>query len=441
LYVDCFGIYKNICIILTEAMGKLFSVFSIVISILLLLLNHGGEADESLEKLMMEKLKSAQAKINAEEEPHCYDRSNSKKHYESGTYDRFGLEGTNTLVYPFCLKTKELGNKLGNYFTELACAHAVGLNFVTVHKQWDLEGAHTNITDKSGQILSKISANDMKKKSKIAFLEGLPQIIVHPTPVATVQEGRSQAEKLCKCNRYCWQDPHAPWVNQTSIIATTLRKAIKSYTDSIPEVMAAGTVLSADTDMTNAKPDTFLPIVPDVAIQYRCGDNIGFNYMYGLLPFFAFPSRIPTDSKTIYVLSDHPTRSQHATYSGRCQLIQEALFGYLKKKFPDAIVVVKRGGDLFLDYARLTDSKVTICSASTYCLWPAIAHKHAAYFPLTSLIGNADNVQLANVMTTLPKTFHWIEDPLLISDLRKFRPWYAIVDYLKGDIDRPAGTR
>ncbi len=41
---------------------------------------------------------------------------------------------------------------------------------------------------------------------------------------------------------------------------------------------------------------------------YRCGDNIGFSYMYGILPFFAFPDRIPKDAKYIYVLSDHPSR-------------------------------------------------------------------------------------------------------------------------------------
>ena len=35
---------------------------------------------------------------------------------------------------------------------------------------------------------------------------------------------------------------------------------------------------------------------------------------------------------------------------------------------------------------------------------------------------------------------HRIEDPLIISDLRKFRPWTTIIDYLKGDAPRPEGT-
>ena len=161
--------------------------------------------------------------------------------------------------------------------------------------------------------------------------------------------------------------------------------------------------------------------------------------MYGLLPFFAFRDRIPANAKTIYVLSDHPTRSVGATYSGRCQQILESLFRYLQKHFPHSIIVVKRGGDLFLDYARLTLSNVTICSASTYCLWPALAHEGLVYYPLTSLIGGADNPQLAKNMI-LPAHFHWIEDPLLISDLRKFRPWTAVLGYLNGDTPRPEGT-
>ena len=33
-----------------------------------------------------------------------------------------------------------LGNRLGNYFHELACAEASGLHFITVHHQWDLTG-------------------------------------------------------------------------------------------------------------------------------------------------------------------------------------------------------------------------------------------------------------------------------------------------------------
>jgi hypothetical protein len=53
------------------------------------------------------------------------------------------------------------------------------------------------------------------------------------------------------------------------------------------------------------------------------------------------------------------------------------------EQFPDAVVVILRGFDLFEDLARLTYAKTTICSVSTFCLWPAISNDNTVYFPLT----------------------------------------------------------
>jgi hypothetical protein len=86
--------------------------------------------------------------------------------------------------------------------------------------------------------------------------------------------------------------------------------------------------------MTNASPEeqAKLPIIPDVTIQYRCGDNIQFSYMYGILPYTAFPSRIPANAKHIYVVSDHPTRALHAqvppvaSYVCMCMCVFNCLF-------------------------------------------------------------------------------------------------------------------
>ena len=86
------------------------------------------------------------------------------------------------------------------------------------------------------------------------------------------------------------------------------------------------TVISIDTDMTNRVGGTSsleLPLIPDVTIQYRCGDNIQFSYMYGILPFTAFSratNRVPVSAKCIYVVSDHPSRAPHAQYTSRCQV-------------------------------------------------------------------------------------------------------------------------
>ena len=378
------------------------------------------------------KLKAAQKRINKEESPYCYtSHTNTMKKYHSGNYDGYGLGGTETLVYPWCLTTRELGNKLGNYFAEVGCAEQSGLNFLAVHKNHEMtNAAFTNVISDNGKVVNDSSNTylSLNKQQKRAFLDALPSVIVHPNPVANRDKGRANVAKKCQCTRYCWSDVHASWVNSTKSIGKYMRDAVKVYMSTVDT--SKGTSVSKDTDMTNAKDGEFLPIIPDVAIQYRCGDNIGFNYMYGLLPFWAFKERIHADAKTIYVMSDHPTRNLQATYSGRCQTILGALFEYLKKSFPHATIVVKRGGDIFLDVARFSLAKVLICSASTYCVWPAFANEGVAHFPLTSLIAGADNMKLAPDFG--PK-FRWIQKPLLISDLRRFRPWDAVIPWLEKD--------
>jgi hypothetical protein len=242
------------------------------------------------------------------------------------------------IVYPFCLQTKELGNRLGNFFTEVACAEASGLHFIGIHKQFDLAGSYHGLSNTS---LS--SAPDGGARQKLAFLNALPDVIVHPNPLDRDTATREMLEH-CKCTRYCWGDGKAPWVNKTASVGKYIRTAVKAYM-SVADT-SLGTTLSPDTDFSNAKPGDHLPVVPDVAIQYRCGDNIQFSYMYGILPFTAFATRIPKGMKYIYVLSDHPSRALHSPYSSRCKVILQALFDYLKVRNPESTIVVKRGGDL-----------------------------------------------------------------------------------------------
>jgi hypothetical protein len=225
-------------------------------------------------------------------------------------------------------------------------------------------------------------------------------------------------------------------VNASAFVGSHMLKAITKYSETL-HLDNAFTV-NLDTDFSNTESSDQLPTVPDVTIQYRCGDNIGFSYVYGILPFAAITSRIPPDSKYIYVLSDHPSRAAHSPYSGRCHLILKSLFEFLKESNPKSVIVVKRGGDLYLDYVRMALSKVLICSASTFCLWPALANVQRGgqvHFPLTDLIAGADNIDLAP--KTLGNNFNWINDSSIISDFRKLRPWTQILDVLTGKMKMP----
>lgn len=361
-------------------------------------------------------LQNAQSSIENSTSPFCYSgHSGTRQSFLSKRwYQHFG--GNLALVYPFCLTTNELGNKLGNYFNEIACAHISGLHFIAVHKQFELLGSHHN--------------SNISTKEKLHFLNALPTVIMHPNPSDETTAKKLLNEK-CQCTRYCWQDSNAPWVKALPLIGSYIREASKNYYLSSG---VSSTIISPDVDITNAHAADDLPVVPDVAIQYRCGDNIGFSYMYGILPFYAFPSRIPEDAKYIYVLSDHPSRASHSPYSSRCQLILQHLFEYLREKRPQAIILIKRGGDLFLDYYRLTYARVTICSASSYCLWPAIANEGTAHFPVSSLVAGVDTIELAVNMT---HHFHWIDEPKIISNFKGLRPWTMILDVLTGKAPMP----
>lgn len=52
-----------------------------------------------------------------------------------------------------------------------------------------------------------------------------------------------------------------------------------------------------------------LPLVPDAAIQLRCGDMVPSKDVYGFLPFAAYLQLVPRDSRHIYVLTGEPLRS------------------------------------------------------------------------------------------------------------------------------------
>lgn len=392
---------------------------SMISSVIMMAIIFSTSMCELINNDLYHKLKEIQMNINTNEQSFCYNsHSGTRGAFLSKIYQKYTGD-LNILVYPFCLMTHELGNRLGNYFHEVACAEASGLHFITVHHQWDISGSfHGHAINSTSNVNKKL------------FLNSLPDVIVHANP-SNRFHAEKRIERVCKCTRYCWQDAKAPWVNRTDSIGKYLHKAFDKYMSSFPS--NATTTVDLSVDFTNAKPNQYLPLIPDTAIQYRCGDNIGFSYMYGIMPFTAFVHRIPPTSNFIYVLSDHPSRAVHSPYTSRCHVILQQLFIYLKKHFDHSTIVIKRGGDIFLDYARLGTANTTICSVSSFCFWPAVSNPGTSYFPLTNLIAGA------HTNTTAPNfgsKFRWIDEPI-ISNMKKFRPWTQIIDVLTGKSPMP----
>ena len=143
-----------------------------------------------------------------------------------------------------------------------------------------------------------------------------------------------------------------------------------------------------------------VPLIPDAAIHYRCGDNtVGH---YGYLAFPAFKRRIPVNSTTIYVMAERSSRKTNAQRTSQCNAILNGLFEYLEEEFPSSSVFVLRGADMYDDMTRLALAKVTICSVSSFCIWPALSSTTLAYFPITRLIAKA-------TAPTYTKNFKWLD--------------------------------
>lgn len=396
------------------------------------------------------------------------------------------------IINNLCLSYNELGNKLGYYLNNIACAEIIGAHFFTVRKHYEYSPHSPAITRKQ---LDEQPMNPMVYE-KALFFESLPHIRLHAHP-QNISTAKSLADIHCGCTRTCWLDATAPWVQQIDLIGQVLRTAIDRYVD-VTDAMSAGTVVDvndmisrnltrhphahhhghsqhhsphahahADTaaatvvdgrrrltdgsDSTHTIPhiieastraghhphdgahlhqrnghlrynstlnrhsSRFLPLIPTVAIHYRCGDNIAFSDMYGVSSFLIYNKTtilrnglMEDDIKTIYILTEPIQRSSgFAPCPTCCTFLLEHLLTRMMELFPKAIVLVKRGGNVFLDYARLAYSPIVFCSASTFCMWPAIANqKGLVYLPYTALIAGAVN---ASTAPHLGKNIEWID--------------------------------
>jgi hypothetical protein len=294
-----------------------------------------------------------------------------------------------------CFGSDSLGNSLSDYFEGRLCARELGMTYVAAPK------------------MHPANHNDFANHT---FFRSLPTM-VDPENGNVVRGIRGELEaavrKTC-CLQWChqWIDS---LIHKNMLIAGSIfRKAIDAYwyerqLTGVTELSVAnfpnksgskfgwrGKIIDIVPDMNLA-----LPIIPDVAIHYRCGDNTVKNY--GFLPFSAMKSVINSTDRSIYIMSEHSGRNADDKRKRRCRLILEALVEYLMNHFSNATVVLLRGGDMFDDLARLTFAPKTICSASTFCLWPAVASTSNAYFPTTQLAGYEKG-------TDYGPHFHWLDD-------------------------------
>jgi hypothetical protein len=177
------------------------------------------------DELVFQALKDIQSKINANMEPFCYtSHSGTRQAFLTQAYKQY-TGSYNVLIYPFCLETRELGNRLGNYLQEVACAEASGLHFIAIHPQWDIKGSfHGNFSN-------------ISDSQQLAFLSALPTLIVHKQPLDSFH-AQAQIKHHCHCTRYCWGHVKAPWVNRTESLVgvVELHKRRHFHHDSLDQM-------------------------------------------------------------------------------------------------------------------------------------------------------------------------------------------------------------
>ena len=404
-------------------------------------------------------------------------------------------------VYNPCMSTYNLGNSIGNYFNEIFCAIESNTNLIIGTKVWDYPHMPFEYKGKSSNHNQKQYLNDLEKH-QISFFDMFPSIIevdiINQNRLLTLpindhiieflfdkslnnneifqinnltlnenhlniqinsiknsnnnkyefkkQQTIKNFDEKCKCEKYCWSDKLSIWIKYYNIIKIIIIKSLNYHTIKTTLISNNNnnTILINISDKSNHNNELALAFIPDVAIHYRCGDNIPSN-IYGLLSFHTITNIITHNSNTtnikyIYILADPPYRAGilgSTNFVMHCTKILETLYEKIIHTFPNTIVILKRSGDPILDLARLAYAKITICSVSTFCLWPAIANNNKVYFPLTSLVSGMNTNDLMNIKNDndiiiskniivsnnindyyFGKSFYWIKKPLIITKFK-----------------------
>ena len=207
------------------------------------------------------------------EQQQCYDTTwyTTGQDYVERRWKSKLPPGLPTLVFPFCVDQSSLGNIMGMYYNEASCAKVVGSHFVMNRKPYpNFERG----LDPNGDAR--------------AFFDALPTFVINnearnESEVTKALSGSnlSQSGGACSCRHYCWNDKTAPWTKNIKWIHETARNAADKLRKSMDG--SRGTHIGLH-DNSSIPAHAFHPLIPEVVLHYRCGDNLRFSSSgYGLL--------------------------------------------------------------------------------------------------------------------------------------------------------------
>ena len=393
-------------------------LFQLLLLIALLLATRQEDAEVALKTFLS-------AHSSSLEEQQCYDPTsyNTGGDYLEGKWRAILPPGLPTLVFPFCADSDSMGNIMGMYYNEASCARIIGSHFVMNRKPYPVFKR------------ARQASGDPR-----VFFDALPTVVINKdvrdeswVRMALSSNGTEQSGGLCGCVHYCWQEKTAPWLKNLAWIRNIAKNSVEALMNTVD--IGQGTFVTQHDNSTSSV-DKFHSLVPDVVVHYRCGDNLRFGSSgYGLMSFPAFFDKIPTNSTSIYVLSESVTRvgaKPQYDFSGHCRRILGWLHKNLTEAFPNATILSLRGGDMFLDIIRISFAKITICSASTFCFYMALGARGKVYYPRTKLIAAGDDDPSVRNFSfkSIGLQFEWLDTHLL--ELPIYHPWYSIEYALTG---------
>lgn len=130
----------------------------------------------------------------------------------------------------------------------------------------------------------------------------------------------------------------------------------------------------------------------EATIHVRCGDFIRGGWAeYGFLPYRAYTRILPKTTKSIGIITStfdkDECRSNDCATIANCKDLIMDLKSFLEETYPNATVAIRNGPEetLASTFGRITLSRRTVCSPSTFCLYPALATIGEGYFANTDL--------------------------------------------------------
>jgi hypothetical protein len=327
--------------------------------------------------------------------------------YHSYFLDQLGYKHHNSTGYYLfhtpCINYHSFGNRLGFYFETLLCSKKLGSSYIVSR-------------------LVNETSNDI-------FFKFLPTLIDnhhnhhnhhHQYDHHNQYDSNNildyeKVMSLCPCNDFCHESNKSLIYQYIDTITTIFTTAL----DEQIKYMKENNLIHVNITKVNKGNDQDLPLIPDVALHYRCSDN---SY-YGIMPFKIYTDRIPHDSKYIYIISESPSRKLQPRTQIYCKAIIESFYNYIQKLFPLSIVSIFKGNNIYLDLARLTYAKTTVCSVSTFCLWPAISSSNTVHYPISEYIASSSTI-------FIKPNFNWITEPMLVKAFGS-QNLHVLIAYLK----------